>query len=239
MSWASRFGSWGGRFSPFGRPEAEYDNVNGNKDQMHDSVPAEAQITDGDFSYITSADLAAVDEAGGLEHERQTLQQQSPSTQARYDNHHPRHKAHHHSSKDNGRHAPGGGIPIHDGARGQPPTIEAASPNRETDVLLLKHKRVAHPVHFPAFSIARGELRVGEIRSCAAQRLKVHAPRKVKLLHRGRNLRDDSQTAQDAGLAAGAEIMCIVGDSLGSGRGERYHGMSFQTSPDIVALVVT
>ena len=230
MSWASRFGSWGGRFSPFGRPEAEYDDANGNKDHVHGSVPADAKITDGDFSYITSADLAAVEEAGGLEPERQPSQQQSTTTQTRDDHHHNKHKSHHHSSKHNGHHATSGGVPIYDGSGDKPSTVEAASPNRETDVLVLKHKRIAHPVHFPAFSIARGELHVGEIRSCAAQRLKVHAPRKVKLLHRGRNLRDDSQTAQDAGLAAGGEIMCIVGDSLGGGRGERYHGMSFQGS---------
>ena len=189
--------------------------MNSNKDQKHGSPPSEAKVTDGDFSYITSADLAAVDEAGGLE-----TQQRPASRQGQHDyaykprnSHQPYHQ--HHQQKHNGI-----DVPIHDGTADNSSAIEAASPNRETDILVLKHKRVTHPVHFPAFSIARGELHVGEIRSRAAQRLKVHAPRKVKLLHRGRNLRDDSQTARDAGLAAGGEIMCIVGGSASNGRNE-------------------
>lgn len=209
MSWTSRFGSWGGRFSPFGRPEPEYDSVNGNRDEKHGSASSEAKVTDGDFSYITSADLAAVDEAGGLD-----LQQRPVSTQGQHD----------YAYKQKNQQKVGANVPFRDGVADDSSTIEAASPNRETDILVLKHRRVTHPIHFPAFSIAHGELRVGEIRSRAAQRLKVHAPRKVKLLFRGRNLRDDGQTARDAGLTAGVEIMCIVGGSESSGRNE---GRSF------------
>ena len=227
MSWTSRFGSWGGRFSPFGRPEAEYDNADSNKDKAHGSAPSEAKVTDGDFSYITSADLAAVDEAGGLE-----PQQQPASTQGHYNyayqqknSNQPYHQ--HHQQKHSEPYKGGTSVPTHNGIADNSSTLEAASPNRETDILVLKHKRVTHPVHFPAFSIARGELHVGEIRSRAAQRLKVHESRKVKLLHRGRNLRDDSQTARDAGLAAGGEIMCIVGSSASSGRHEGNYGTLF------------
>lgn len=42
--WSSRFGSWSGRFSPFGRGGSE----------------SSGQVTDSDFSYITSEDLARV-----------------------------------------------------------------------------------------------------------------------------------------------------------------------------------
>ena len=224
MSWTSRFGSWGGRFSPFGRPDTERSN-----DYNQTAVPTDPKVTDGDFSYITSADLAAVEESGQMNSD-----EDSSSRHGQYPYKHKSHHLHHHQQQHKEPHQQhqysATSVAMSDGSRDDvaaSTSFEAPSPNRETDVLVLKHKRITYPVHFPAFSIAHGELRVGEIRAQAAQRLKIHVPRKVKLLSRGRNLRDDNQTARDAGLVAGSVIMCIVGDLAGRGEGiEKHHGIA-------------
>ncbi|KAF2455983.1 hypothetical protein BDY21DRAFT_349285 [Lineolata rhizophorae] len=86
-----------------------------------------------------------------------------------------------------------------------------AGPPRDTDVLVLKHKRVSYPIHFPAYSIDRNELRIGEIRTQIARRLDIDAAR-VKLLYKGRNLKDDTATARQEGLRSEAEIMVVAGE---------------------------
>ena len=146
MSWSSRFGSWGGRFSPFGRNGAP---------------PGQSEVTDKDYSYITSSDLAKAE-----------------SYQAA-------------SSLDISK-----------------------LPPRDTDVVTFKHKRESYHVHFPAYSIDKDELRVGEIRAQAARKLNVSDPLRIKLLYRGRNLRDDDSTAREAGMQSNGapEILCVVGE---------------------------
>jgi hypothetical protein len=149
MSWSSRFPSWGGRFSPFGRSP----NANG-------------EVSDGDFSYITSDDLAR--------------QQKEQST------------------------APGS--------------------SKNTDVLVLKHKRVSYPVHFPAHSIDRGELTVGNIRAAAAKKLGAPASEahRIKILYKGRNLNNDSKSALSEGLHSDFEheLMIVYNDAPAGKGGE-------------------
>jgi hypothetical protein len=145
-SWASRFGAWGGRFSPFGRA----------------STAARAgEVGEGDYSYITSEDIARGADGGG-----------------------------------------GGG---------------AGRPERETDALLLKHRSVSYPVHFPAYSVDDGELTVGKVRAAAAKKLglpEAEAAR-VKLFYRGRNLKDDARAARAEGLRSAdqPEILVVVGSA--------------------------
>jgi hypothetical protein len=150
MSWSSRLGSWSGRFSPFGRSGV--------------SPASKAEVTDEDYSYITSSDLKHA----------QAQQNKSQNT-----------------------------------------GIDTSNlPPRDTDVIILKHKRDSFPVHFPAYSIDRNELKIGEIRALAAHKMRVADPARVKLLYRGRNLREDDSTARDAGMQSNGspEVMCVVGD---------------------------
>jgi len=140
MSWSSRFGSWGGRFSPFGRGGQS------------------AEVTDKDFEYITSADLASHAASNA-----RASSQQSPS---------------------------------------------------EHDILILKHRKVSYPIHFPAYSIERDQLTIGELRIQAAKKMAVTDPRRIKLFYRGRNLKDDTRTAGEEGLRSNAEILCVVGEPV-------------------------
>lgn len=136
MSWSSRFSKYAGQFSPFGRS----------------SPTSSTQVSDADFSYITSDDLK--------------------------------------------KHA-----------------SEPTGPPRDTDVLILKNKRISYPVHFPAYSIDKGELKVGQVREQAAKKVGAADARRIKLLYRGQNLKDDERTCRAMGLRDGAEILCTVGDA--------------------------
>ncbi|KAF2875430.1 BAG domain-containing protein, partial [Massariosphaeria phaeospora] len=161
MSWFSRSGGggggWGGRFSPFGRP--------GNAANA-------GEVTDSDFSYITSEDLAQAS------------------------------KGHHRAS-----------------SRSAAPEIvdwDDKNPDRDTDVLVFKHGRTNYPTHFPALSIKDGELKIGTVRQAAAKKVGVDDPRRIRMFHKGRNLKHDERTAREEGLrgdGTGSEILCVVGEA--------------------------
>lgn len=85
-------------------------------------------------------------------------------------------------------------------------------PPRDTDVLILKNKRKEYAVHFPAYSIAKGELTVGQVREAAAK--KTHSPdvKVIKLFYKGKNLKDDARTGKQEGLRDGSEILCSIAE---------------------------
>ncbi|KAK5125470.1 hypothetical protein LTR85_000579 [Meristemomyces frigidus] len=89
-------------------------------------------------------------------------------------------------------------------------------PSRDTDQLLLKNKKREYPVHFPAYSIAKGELTVGHVRDQAAKKTGTNDPRRIKLLFRGKNLKDDARTCKAEGLRDGDQLMLTIADSMAS-----------------------
>ena len=91
---------------------------------------------------------------------------------------------------------------------------DKTGPPRETDLLVLKNKKTAYPVHFPAYSIDRGELTVGAVREQAAKKTGASDPKRIKLFYKGRNLKDDGHACRAEGLKAGSEMMCVIGDAL-------------------------
>jgi len=84
--------------------------------------------------------------------------------------------------------------------------------NRETDILIIKNKRNAFQIHFPVHSIDRGELTIAHVKEQAAKKLDADAKR-LKLLYRGKTLKDESRNCREEGLIHNAEIMCVYGDS--------------------------
>ncbi|EON63465.1 hypothetical protein W97_02693 [Coniosporium apollinis CBS 100218] len=100
-----------------------------------------------------------------------------------------------------------------------PPT-SGPRPEKDTDVLVLKHRKISYPIHFARDSIDRGELTVGEIRSQAAKKMGAD-PRRIKLFYKGRNMADDSRLAREEGLRSDleSEILCSVGDAALSSDG--------------------
>ena len=86
----------------------------------------------------------------------------------------------------------------------------AEPPDLAPDILILKHKGATYPLHFQAFDISEGHLKVSDLRRAAAKELKVDDPRRVKLLYKGKSLRDDRHACKEEGLKQNSEILCVV-----------------------------
>ncbi|KAL9576969.1 MAG: hypothetical protein Q9212_006679, partial [Teloschistes hypoglaucus] len=81
------------------------------------------------------------------------------------------------------------------------------------DILVLKHRSTTYPLHFPAYAIADGVVTVGEMRRLAARETKTEDHHRIKLLYKGRILRDDARPCRDEGLKQNSEIMCVVSEA--------------------------
>ncbi|KAF7587016.1 hypothetical protein BBP40_007860 [Aspergillus hancockii] len=88
-----------------------------------------------------------------------------------------------------------------------PPTDDA-----EPDTLVLRHKRIAHELHFPAYAINDGALSVGQLRRRAAEATHTPDPKRIKLLYKGKLLDDDSLPCRAEGLKQQSEVMCVVSE---------------------------
>ena len=89
-------------------------------------------------------------------------------------------------------------------------------PERDTDVLILRNKRKEYAVHFPAYSIAKNELTVASVRDSAAKKTGVPDSQRIKLLYKGKNLKDDTRTAKQEGLKDGSEILLSIAEASAS-----------------------
>ncbi|OGM43010.1 BAG domain protein [Aspergillus bombycis] len=80
------------------------------------------------------------------------------------------------------------------------------------DTLLLKHKRNAYELNFPAYAINDGTLSVRELRRRAAEATGAPDPKRVKLLYKGKLLDDDDLPCRDEGLKQQSEVLCVVSE---------------------------
>ncbi|KAL8716833.1 MAG: hypothetical protein Q9225_005874, partial [Loekoesia sp. 1 TL-2023] len=94
-----------------------------------------------------------------------------------------------------------------------PPRISRTDSSNVPDILVLKHRSTTYPLHFPAYAIADGDVTVGEVRRLAARETKTEDHHRIKLLYKGKILRDDSRPCRDEGLKQNSEIMCVVSEA--------------------------
>lgn len=129
------------------------------------------EVTDEDYSYITSEDLEGTHDIDGGRYGR-------GSTGGHY----------------NTRSAGGPALVIDD-----------------DDILLIKHKGVTYPEHFPAYSIGDGKLLVGDVRERVQMILKLsdRRTRKVKLLYKGKQLKDDDEAVCNFNVKNNSEILVV------------------------------
>ncbi|KAF6828887.1 bag domain protein [Colletotrichum musicola] len=139
-----------------------------NRDQISpysSTLSGVPNVTDEDFSYITTEDLQS-SSIGGT----------SPT---RTYAHNPRRT----------------GVPV-----------------PEDDVLLIKNRGVTYPAHFPAYAIGDGKLRVCDVRDRVGLLLELsdRRVRRVKLLYKGRQLKEPAAPVRDYGVKNNSEVMVVL-----------------------------
>ncbi|KAM0323925.1 hypothetical protein ACHAQA_008506 [Verticillium albo-atrum] len=99
-------------------------------------------------------------------------------------------------------------------SRYQPRTHNAVPPAPEDDILLIKNKGVTYPVHFPAYTIGDGKLRVRDIRDRIALELDLsdRRARRAKILYKGRQLKEPAAPVREYGVKNNSEVMVVLPD---------------------------
>ncbi|KAL9111885.1 MAG: hypothetical protein Q9227_003735 [Pyrenula ochraceoflavens] len=98
------------------------------------------------------------------------------------------------------------------------------------DIIRLQHKNHTFETRYPPFAISDGDVYVGQVREKAANELlgSRSDPRRVRLIYKGKELKDDSKPAKTEGLKQLSQILCVVSDAFmhGSSSGSASEGES-------------
>lgn len=108
----------------------------------------------------------------------------------------------------------------------QPPPNSAV----DDDILLVKNKGVTYPVHFPAYSIGDGKLTVRDVRDRVGLVMDItdrRQQRRIKMLYKGRHLKDSSAPIRDYGAKNNSEILVVMPEGSLSGE-------SSETSEEVI-----
>lgn len=102
----------------------------------------------------------------------------------------------------------------HLGASGERPyrRSPARVPESQDDILLIKHKGVTYPAHFPPYSISDRKLQVSDVRKRIGLMMGLSDRRTehTKLLYRGKQLKDSLAPVADYEVKNNSELMAIV-----------------------------
>ncbi|PHH92935.1 hypothetical protein CDD83_3425 [Cordyceps sp. RAO-2017] len=100
------------------------------------------------------------------------------------------------------------------GSRHHPRSQSAAPPAPEDDVLIIKNKGITYPAHFPAYSIGDGKLHVQDVRDRVGLMMDLpdRAAARLKLLYKGKQLKEPNSPVRDYGVKNKSELMAVLPD---------------------------
>lgn len=99
---------------------------------------------------------------------------------------------------------------------------EDHEPSADDDVLLIKNRGVTYPAHFPAYAIGDGKLQVDDVRQRVGlmMDLSERTVRRIKLLYKGKQLKDATAPVRDYGVKNKSELMAVVPEGDGESASE-------------------
>ena len=86
------------------------------------------------------------------------------------------------------------------------------SAEKSPDTIAVKHKVRSHLLDFPASAIHDGTVYISDLRHRTARNIGCDDPQRVKLLYKGRILKDDSKACVQEGLKDHSEILAIFSE---------------------------
>ncbi|CAI7573562.1 unnamed protein product, partial [Penicillium glandicola] len=86
----------------------------------------------------------------------------------------------------------------------------------EPDIIALRHRGTIYPLRFRAYAIDDGVLTIGDLREAAAESTGAGHPDCVRLLYKGKLLKNNAQTCKAEGLKQHSEVLCVVSE-VGAG----------------------
>ncbi|KAI9794567.1 MAG: hypothetical protein M1816_004454 [Peltula sp. TS41687] len=97
----------------------------------------------------------------------------------------------------------------------------AYHPSANDDIIILRSRGNSFPAHFTPYSIDDGLLTVADLRMRAANMLGLADPARLKMLYKGRTLKDDKRPCREEGLKINSEVLCVLSEEpVQSGRGQ-------------------
>ncbi|KAJ5500358.1 hypothetical protein LT330_002179 [Penicillium expansum] len=89
------------------------------------------------------------------------------------------------------------------------PPVDDADP----DIIALRHRGTIYPLRFRAYAIDDGALTIGDLREAAAESTGAGHPDCVRLLYKGKLLKDNARTCKAEGLKQHSEVLCVVSEA--------------------------
>lgn len=88
----------------------------------------------------------------------------------------------------------------------------APPPAPEDDVLLIKNRGITYPAHFPAYAIGDGKLRVIDVKDRVGLMMELpeRGTSRIKLLYKGKQLKDPMAPVRDYGVKNNSELMAVM-----------------------------
>jgi len=98
------------------------------------------------------------------------------------------------------------------------PAPAPTSGHPKPDIMLIKHRDVTYPEHFPAYSIGDGKLEVGDVRERVKliMNLSDREARGLRLFYKGRQLKESNVPIREYGVKNNSEVMVVIGDPIDS-----------------------